>query len=74
MRDVFDDLLESDVDMCDDYGNEYMKIDDHDEAMQAFKDVGAEILKEMIIAIKRMDTAALNEAIDEMADHLGATI
>lgn len=60
--------------MCDDCGNEYMLVEDHEEAMQDFKNIGSSILKELLIAIKRMDTVALNDAIDEMAEHLGTTI
>jgi|KBSSwiStaDraftv2_1062776.scaffolds.fasta_scaffold43265_6 uncharacterized cysteine cluster protein YcgN (CxxCxxCC family) len=71
MRDYdepYDDAL------CDDCGNEYMKIDDHDEEMQDFKNIAIDILKEMVLAIQTADTIALKEAIDEMAEHLGATI
>lgn len=63
-----------DHDWLDDDGREYMTIEEHDEVMEDFKAHAIDVLKQMILAIDKDDKIALMEAIDEMADHLGATI
>lgn len=68
------DYDDCDHGMYDDQGNEYMKVEDHIELMDDFRVIAIDILKEMILAIDKDDKIALMASIDEMADHLGATI
>lgn len=70
----YDDLEPYDDSLCDAYGNEYMMVEDHEEQMQDFKNIAIDILKELVVAIQNTDPHAIQDAIDEMADHLGATI
>lgn len=74
MRDIFEDAPDDDFDMCDDNGKEYMMVEDHEEAIDDFKIIAAGILKEIICALEKEDAVALGEALDEMAEHVGATI
>lgn len=62
-----------DLEFCDDNGDEWMKVEEHEDILENFKENAQIFFKELIVAMKKKDDEKISEAMDELAEHLGVT-